>query len=91
MRGNLVSPVQLMMATGLYEAGEKELAQKIARRFCRKVVRDGFALCHYPFDREDLVLESPDFNLAFGSDIRLATSWTAAIFLFLAGDILEGK
>lgn len=91
LRGNLVSPVQLMMATGLYEAGEKELAQKIARRFCRKVVRDGFALCHYPFDREDLVLESPDFNLAFGSDILLATSWTAAIFLFLAGDILEGK
>ena len=61
-----------------YEAGEKELAQKIARRFCRKVVRDGFALCHYPFGREDLVLESPDFNLAFGSDILLATSWTVS-------------
>lgn len=90
LRGNLVAPVQLMMAAGLYEAGKKELAQTIARRFCRKVVRDGFALCHYPFDREDLVRESPEFNLAFGSDILLATSWTAAIFLFLAGDILEG-
>lgn len=90
LRGNLVSPVQLMMATGLYEAGKTELARDVARRFCHKVVRDGFALCHYPFDREDLVLESPDFNLAFGSDIRLATSWTAAIFLFLAGDILGG-
>lgn len=90
LRGNLVSPVQLMMATGLCEAGHEDLGKEIARRFCHKVIRDGFALCHYPFDREDLVRESPDFNLAFSSDILLATSWTAAIYLFLAGDILEG-
>lgn len=89
LRGNIVSPVQLMMSAGLYEAGKTELAEKIAVNFCRKVKRDGFALCHYPYDREYLKLESPDFNLAFGSDIRLATSWTAAVFLFLAGNIVK--
>lgn len=90
-RGVVVSPVQLMMAVGAQAAGAEELAVKIAERFCQKVARDGFSLCHFPYDSEELVIAPSEKARNFVSDMSLDTSWTAAIFLVLAGNILYKK
>ncbi|MDD3336054.1 MAG: hypothetical protein PHI98_11130 [Eubacteriales bacterium] len=90
-RGVLPAPVQLMMLFGLLECGETALANEIALRFCRKVSRDGFALCHFPYDSEEFEIKNSDENTAFPTDMTLDTSWTAAIFLFLAGFGLDRK
>lgn len=88
-RGVVVSPVQLMMALGAKSAGADDLAREIAVRFCRKVARDGFSLCHFPYDDDQLVIAPSEKDQAFVSDMSLDTSWTAAIFLTLAGEILH--
>ena len=87
-RGVVVSPVQLMMAVGALNAGAEDLAYRIAERFCNKVRRDGFSLCHFPYDSEELIVAPSEKARNFVSDMTLDTSWTAAIFLFLAGNIL---
>lgn len=88
-RGVVVSPVQLMMVIGIWNAGAEEVARDIAYRFCRKVQRDGFSLCHFPYDDPDLVVAPSEKARNFVSDMSLDTSWTAAIFLTLAGNILK--
>lgn len=88
-RGVVVSPVQLMMTVGIKNAGDDALARRIAYRFCKKVARDGFSLCHFPYDSEELVIAPSEKARNFVSDMSLDTSWTAAIFLILAGEILK--
>ena len=88
-RGVVVSPVQLMMALGAKSAGADALAQEIALRFCKKVARDGFSLCHFPYDSDELVIRPSEKAQHFVADMSLDTSWTAAIFLVLAGEILK--
>lgn len=87
-RGVVVSPVQLMMVLGIKESGEDDLAKEIAYRFCRKVARDGFSLCHFPWDDPELVVAPSEKARNFVSDMSLDTSWTAAIFLTLAGFVI---
>ena len=88
-RGSVVSPVQMMMALGLLSAGEKDKAKEIARRFCRKVQRDGFSLEHFPYDAPELVVAPSEKAKNFVADMTLDTSWTAAVFLVLAGFVLK--
>ena len=88
-RGVVVSPVQLMMAIGLKNAGAEEVAKEVALRFSRKVARDGFSLCQFPYDDPAFVIAPSEKARNFVSDMSLATSWTAAIFLTLTGYILK--
>ena len=50
MRGNIVAPVQLLLAMGLKNAGKEELARKIASRYCGLVKEKGLALMLSPWD-----------------------------------------
>lgn len=50
MRGNIVAPVQLLLSMGLRYAGKKELARKIATRYCDLVCEKGISLMISPFE-----------------------------------------
>jgi hypothetical protein len=45
----LPSP-QMLICTGLYDAGKIELAKKIARRYCETIQEGGFSMLVNPFD-----------------------------------------
>ncbi|WP_455616909.1 amylo-alpha-1,6-glucosidase [Eisenbergiella sp.] len=70
-RGPIWAPPTLFLVEGLYLTGEKEWALDIARRFCRMAAKSGFA---------------ENFNALTGEGQRdRAYTWTASIFLILAG------
>ncbi|MDR2370435.1 MAG: hypothetical protein LBD71_03050 [Treponema sp.] len=80
MLGRVVGPVQLMLAIGLFNAGKKELAGKIAAAWCDFVL--GYGLVN--MRRDSLVLDDPASivpPLVPGSGWG---SWSSAIFILLA-------
>ena len=50
MRGNIVAPMQLLLALGLKNAGKGELAREIAKRYCGLVCEKGFAVMLSPWE-----------------------------------------
>jgi glycogen debranching enzyme len=73
-RGPIWAPPMLLIVDGLVGGGEAELARDLAGRYCRLFARSGAA---------------ENFNARTGEGLRdLAYTWTASVFLVLAGDYL---
>lgn len=90
MKGRVVAPVQMLMSVGLYSAGKKEEAKKIAKAFCDKVNQEGMLLGYAPSDVEPATGEpvrNPQFPTPL--DPWPWASWTAANFLIMASAILN--
>jgi hypothetical protein len=82
MMGRMLAPVQFMMALGLYKAGKKELALKIAKAFCDWTMEKGLTVM------EIEIPESEKDPLSIVPQIFVPgcgwASWSGAIFLTLA-------
>jgi putative NADH-flavin reductase len=68
-RAYVLPPYNMLIATGLYDAGKKELARIIASRYCRTVKDGGFAMLINPFRGGGMP----------------GGSWTACAYIILAG------
>lgn len=76
-RGPIWAPPTLIIAMGLQDAGETELAADIARRYCR--------LCRTAGTFAE------NFNALTGEPLcDPAYTWTSSVFLTLAGEFLNG-
>jgi len=74
-RGPIWAPSTYIAVCGLERCGEHELAREIARRFCRLCATSGFA---------------ENFDAVTGSGLcDRAYTWTASVFLLLAGKLRE--
>lgn len=72
--GPIWAPSTLLILDGLEACGERELAYKVAKRFCDMVRENGYA---------------ENFNALTGEGLRdLAYTWTPSVFLILAHDYL---
>lgn len=90
MKGRVVAPVNMLMSVGLYSAGKKEEAKKIAKAFCDKVNKEGMLLGYSPSEIEPATGEPvryPKFPTPL--DSWPWSSWTAANFLIMASAILN--
>lgn len=73
-RGPIWAPSTMILVDGLRSAGETELAQDIAERFCRLCDKSGFA---------------ENFNAVTGAPLRdRGYTWTSSVFLVLASKYL---
>ena len=91
-RGVAPAPAEMMLALAFYQCGDNDFSHELASRFVRKLARDGFAVCHFPYDSEEFMIKNSDENKAFPTDMTLDTSWSAAVFMFLAGYMMkQGK
>lgn len=73
-RGPIWAPPTMIIADGLYQAGEVALAVEIARRFCNLCKHSGFA---------------ENFDAVAGTPLRdRAYTWTSSVFLSLAHELL---
>ena len=68
-RGAVLPPVNLLILTGLYDAGKEELAKKIAQRYCRTMKDGGFNMIVNPLQGN------------FGG---FGCSWPACAYIILA-------
>ena len=68
-RGSVLAPVNLLVLTGLYDAGKEEFAKKVAQRYCRTLKDGGFNLMINPLQGN------------FGG---FGCSWPACAFIILA-------
>jgi glycogen debranching enzyme len=69
-RGPIWAPTTLIVVDGLWNAGEKELARTISRRFCALCKKSGFA---------------ENYDAVTGQGLRdPAYTWTSSVFLILA-------
>ena len=77
--GPVIAPMQLQIAVGLAEAGKTELSKTVANRYCTTLAKGGFYHINNPFTGH---------GMDKGRDGVLhqhQTSWSATIFLMLAG------
>jgi putative NADH-flavin reductase len=65
----ILPSAQMLICTGLYDAGKTELAKKIARRYCGTIKDGGFIMLVNPFN---------------GMAGRPGGSWAACAYIFLA-------
>jgi hypothetical protein len=82
MMGRMLAPVQFMMALGLYNAGKKELALKIARAFCDWTLEKGLTVMEIEIpesEKDPLSIVPQVFVPGCGW-----ASWSGAIFITLA-------
>lgn len=71
-RGPIWAPVMMLLTDGLSRAGEQELAQTAAERFCHMASRSGMA---------------ENYNALTGEGLRdRAFTWTSSVFLILANE-----
>jgi putative NADH-flavin reductase len=68
-RAYVLPPYNMLIATGLYDAGKVELAKKIARRYCQTVKDGGFIMLINPFR---------------GTMGMSGGSWTACAYIILS-------
>jgi hypothetical protein len=87
MMGRMLAPVQFIMALGLYNAGKKELALKIARAFCDWTLEKGLVAMEIeiPESEKDPLSIVPQTFVPGCAWI----SWSGAIFLSLARLLAE--
>ncbi|QHW35516.1 hypothetical protein GZH47_32015 (plasmid) [Paenibacillus rhizovicinus] len=75
-RGPIWAPSTLIVADGIRESGETELASEIGRRFCAMASKFGMA---------------ENFDALTGRGLRdRAYTWTSSVFLILAHEYLSG-
>ena len=75
-RGPIWAPPTLIVVDGLIAMGENDLAKEIAVKFCDMCARSGMA---------------ENFNALTGEGLRdLSYTWTASVFLILAGYLENG-
>ncbi|MCL2069174.1 MAG: hypothetical protein FWH00_04665 [Oscillospiraceae bacterium] len=73
MKGNIVAPMQLLLALGLKDAGKADLARDIATRYCNLVCEKGFSLMLSPWEYD------PSTGLAMNKeDIYDPDDWDKA-------------
>jgi len=68
-QGYVLPSTNMLICTGLFDAGKTELAKMIARRYCRTIKDGGFIMCINPFK---------------GIAGRPGGSWAACAYLLLA-------
>jgi putative NADH-flavin reductase len=68
-RAYVLPPYNMLIPTGLYDAGKQELARKIANRYCRTVKDGGFIMLMNPFR---------------GTMGMSGGSWTACAYIILS-------
>jgi putative isomerase len=74
-RGPIWAPSTLLIADGLLNAGEADLAYSVVQKFARMIKKSGFA---------------ENFNALTGEGLRdRAYTWTSSIFLVLAHEFLQ--
>jgi hypothetical protein len=89
--GRVVAPPHMCLTTGLYFAGKKKEAAKIARRWCDNVKEKGVILGFAPYDHYKLTGEKA--NITHGpvaSDGWSWSSWAAACTLMMITVIIPG-
>lgn len=76
-RGPIWAPTTMLLWDGLCQQGETELADQVARRFCRLCETSGMA---------------ENFDALSGKGLRdRAFAWTSAAYLWLAASLQEGR
>jgi glycogen debranching enzyme len=83
-RGPVIAPVNMLILSGLYDAGEKEAARKIARRFLQALMIHGPVLGVSPFRRDPGTYKQLN-DYAQNQIGNPVTAWGASVFLALAG------
>jgi putative NADH-flavin reductase len=68
-RGYVLPPYNMLIVTGLYDAGKKDLARKIAIRYCQTIKDGGFIMLMNPFR---------------GTMGMSGGSWTACAYIILS-------
>ncbi|MDR2665109.1 MAG: hypothetical protein LBC21_02380 [Oscillospiraceae bacterium] len=86
--GKIIAPLQMFITVGLKSAGKVEEAREIARRWCRKVRKNGFILGFAPLPTELDGSEYPDPDRPSAGDTWSWASWTAVCFLIVSTYVL---
>ena len=88
-RGAVISPTQMLIINGLYDAGRKESAQMLAIRYLNALTHMGLALGIHSYRIEPVlgnIIAAEQTGLAVGYPF---SSWVGSIFLSLSGRILK--
>jgi hypothetical protein len=80
MMGRVLAPVQLMLCIGLFNAGRKELAKKIAAAYCDWVLENGILV----FNRDAIGAGDPAAIVPPVNPGEDWASWAASMFIALS-------
>jgi hypothetical protein len=80
MMGRVLAPVQFMLCIGLFNAGKKELAKKIAAAYCDWVLENGILV----FNRDAIGAGDPAAIVPPVNPGEDWASWAASMFIALS-------